>query len=74
LGPEGNIYKLIYFIFILIKKNILDSAYKDGIFEVKIRLDENYPLTAPKMNFVTKIFHPNIHFETGEICIEVLKD
>lgn len=26
------------------------------------------------MNFVTKIFHPNIHFETGEICIEFLKD
>ena len=23
---------------------------------------------------MTKIFHPNIHFDTGEICFELLKD
>ena len=23
---------------------------------------------------LTKCFHPNIHFETGEICLDILKD
>jgi peroxin-4 len=44
-----------------------DSPYKDGIFEVSIVLNSNYPLQAPKMTFKTRIFHPNVHFETGEI-------
>ena len=39
-----------------------------------ICLDRNYPYHPPKMNFMTKIFHPNIHYETGEICLEVLKE
>ena len=30
-------------------------------------MGQNYPLEAPKMYFKTKIFHPNIHWETGEI-------
>jgi peroxin-4 len=25
------------------------------------------------MRFVTKIFHPNVHFATGDICIDILK-
>jgi peroxin-4 len=25
------------------------------------------------VKFVTRIFHPNIHFETGEICLDILK-
>ena len=40
----------------------------------KKKKDRNYPYRPPKMNFMTKIFHPNIHFETGEICLEVLKE
>jgi peroxin-4 len=25
------------------------------------------------VKFVTRIFHPNIHYETGEICLDILK-
>lgn len=27
----------------------------------------------PKMYFKTKIFHPNIHFMTGEVCLDIIK-
>lgn len=30
-------------------------------------------MIPPSMTFVTKCFHPNIHFTTGEICLDILK-
>ena len=30
-------------------------------------------MAPPKVKFMTRIFHPNIHFETGEICLDILK-
>jgi peroxin-4 len=30
-------------------------------------------MSPPKMRFITPIFHPNVHFQTGEICMDVLK-
>ena len=51
-----------------------DSPYKDGIFEVKITIPQNYPMVPPKMMFITRIFHPNVNYSTGEICLDVLKD
>ncbi len=44
-----------------------DSPYEGGIFEVKIDISNNYPLLPPKLFFKTRIFHPNIHWETGEV-------
>jgi peroxin-4 len=44
-----------------------DSPYSDGIFELKINLTNNYPLNAPKIFFKTRIFHPNILWDNGEV-------
>lgn len=49
------------------------SPYEGGKWDVDIRIPSTYPLAPPTMNFKTKICHPNIHFETGEVCIDVLK-
>jgi peroxin-4 len=51
-----------------------ESPYKDGIFEIKLNLPTNYPMSPPKIVFITKIFHPNINYDTGEICLDILKD
>lgn len=55
-------------------KGPVDSPYEGGVWKVRIDIPKNYPHAPPTMNFETKICHPNIHLETGEVCIDVLKD
>ena len=50
-----------------------DTPYEAGWFELTITVPSKYPLQPPVVNFVTKVFHPNVHWTTGEICIDLLK-
>lgn len=50
-----------------------DSVYEGFKFRLAITVDDNYPIVPPKISFLTKIFHPNIHYDTGEICLDILK-
>lgn len=50
-----------------------DTPYEGHIFLVKITLTSEYPIMPPKMYFKSKIFHPNIHFLTGEVCLDIIK-
>ena len=51
-----------------------DTPFEEGKFLLNINVPQDYPINPPKCQFITKIFHPNIHFNTGEICFELLKD
>ncbi|OJJ42841.1 hypothetical protein ASPZODRAFT_136981 [Penicilliopsis zonata CBS 506.65] len=53
-------------------KGVKDSPYEGGLWALRIRIPETYPLTPPSIRFTTRICHPNIHFETGEICLTLL--
>lgn len=50
----------------------LTSLRAGGIFKLELFLPEDYPMTPPKIRFLTKIFHPNID-KLGRICLDVLK-
>lgn len=48
------------------------TGYSRGRFLLSITVPPNYPLSPPAITFVTRVCHPNVKFETGEICLDVL--
>ncbi|KAI9665329.1 MAG: hypothetical protein M1831_001766 [Alyxoria varia] len=54
-------------------KGVPGTAYEEGQWLLSIQIPTQYPLHPPSITFKTPIAHPNIHFKTGEICLDLLK-
>ena len=49
-----------------------DSPFEGGVFLLSINFPKEYPFKPPKINFNTKIYHPNIN-SSGAICLDILR-
>ena len=52
----------------------IGTDYEGGFFKIEAKFLDDYPISAPQMKFVTKIYHCNIEESTGHICLNSIKD
>ncbi|KFY27842.1 hypothetical protein V493_03274 [Pseudogymnoascus sp. VKM F-4281 (FW-2241)] len=52
----------------------LGGGYDEGRWLLEIEVPEAYPNAPPKVRFRTRVVGSNVDFETGEVCLDLLKD
>ena len=52
----------------------IGSNYEGGFFKIEAKFPEKYPNIAPSMKFLTKIYHCNVEYSTGHICLNSIKE
>lgn len=72
LGPVGEDELLQWEA--VINGHGIGHGYDDGRWLLTISLPPTYPLQPPRITFATPVVHANIALDTGEVCLDLLKD
>ncbi|OAP60699.1 hypothetical protein AYL99_05701 [Fonsecaea erecta] len=49
------------------------TPYAEGLWRLHLKIPYDYPKSAPRATFQTRIYHPNVDPTTGAVCLETLK-
>ncbi|EKX42637.1 hypothetical protein GUITHDRAFT_39945, partial [Guillardia theta CCMP2712] len=49
------------------------TPYEGGRFKFEMKFPAEYPFKPPKLNFTTKVLHPNIT-DDGKVCLDVISE
>ncbi|KAJ3224920.1 Ubiquitin-conjugating enzyme E2 2 [Clydaea vesicula] len=49
-----------------------ETPFEDGTYRLTLEFCESYPTKAPKVKFVSRIFHPNV-YHSGDLCLDILQ-
>jgi ubiquitin-conjugating enzyme E2 C len=66
---DGNMFAWVASV-----KGCQDTVYDGQTYKLSIQFSNEYPYKAPTVMFTTPIFHPNVDYATGTICLDILKD
>ena len=69
--PDAPILDVFHWQITLIPPKGTD--YEGGFFKIEAKFSEEYPFVAPKMKFLTQIYHCNIN-DKGHICLNSIKE
>jgi len=48
------------------------TPYAGGKFVLRISFPAQYPFKAPTLKFMTKIYHPSVKLDSGDVCADVV--
>lgn len=50
----------------------IDTPYQNFKFNLELKFNDNYPVKAPSVKFISPIYHPNV-YKDGKICVDILQ-